>query len=137
MRSACAAPPLRNGPARAPKSRATVQAYTDGVNAVIANQVRARPPEMLILGVPLQPWDPVDSLAWSIMMAYDLGGNWSAEMLRLRMALKLPVERINELMPPYPGREGAAHGRLSRRCTAPSSSTPAPPPRRSTCSSSA
>jgi penicillin G amidase len=83
--------------------RATVQAYTDGINAVIAQHVRARPPEMLILGVPLQPWEPVDSLAWSIMMAYDLGGNWSAEMLRLRLALKLPVERIDELMPPYPG----------------------------------
>jgi penicillin amidase len=78
------------------------------VNAVIASHVRARPPEMLILGVPLQPWDPVDSLAWSIMMAYDLGANWSAEMLRLRMALKLPVERISELMPPYPGEKPLA-----------------------------
>ena len=85
------------------ESRTTVQAYTDGVNAFIANHARARPPEMLILGVPLQPWDPVDSLAWSIMMAYDLGGNWSGEVLRLRMALKLPAERIHELMPPYPG----------------------------------
>jgi penicillin G amidase len=85
------------------ETRATVQAYTDGVNAVIASHTRARPPEMLILGVPLQPWEPVDSLAWSIMMAYDLGANWNAEMLRLRMALKLPVERISQLMPPYPG----------------------------------
>jgi penicillin amidase len=85
------------------ESRATVQAYTDGVNAFIAGHARARPPEMLILCVPLQPWDPVDTLAWSIMMAYDLGHNWSAELLRLRMALKLPVERIHELWPPYPG----------------------------------
>ena len=85
------------------ESRATVQAYTDGVNAFIAGHARARPPEMLILGVPLQPWDPVDSLAWSIMMAYDLGHNWSAELLRLRLALKLPLQRIHELMPPYPG----------------------------------
>ena len=85
------------------ESRTTVQAYTDGVNAFIANHARARPPEMLILGVPLQPWEPVDSLAWSIMMAYDLGGNWSGELLRLRIALKLSAERIHELMPPYPG----------------------------------
>ncbi len=85
------------------ESRAVVQAYTDGINAVINNHVRARPPEMLILGVPLQPWEPVDSLAWSIMMAYDLGHNWNAELLRLRLALKLPAARIGELMPPYPG----------------------------------
>ncbi|HEX6721428.1 MAG TPA: penicillin acylase family protein, partial [Burkholderiaceae bacterium] len=85
------------------ESRATVQAYTDGVNACIAEHARARPPEMLILGVPLQPWDPVDSLAWSIMMAYDLGHNWSAELLRLRLALRLPLQRVHELWPPYPG----------------------------------
>jgi len=85
------------------ESRAAVQAYTDGINAVIATQLHARPPEMLILGVRPQPWEPVDSLAWSIMMAYDLGANWSTELLRLRLALRLPVERINELLPPYPG----------------------------------
>ncbi len=85
------------------ESRATVQAYTDGVNAFIAGHARARPPEMWILGVPLQPWEPVDSLAWSIMMAYDLGHNWSAELLRLRMALKLPLQRVHDLWPPYPG----------------------------------
>ncbi|HEY6512871.1 MAG TPA: penicillin acylase family protein [Burkholderiaceae bacterium] len=86
-----------------PESRAVVQAYTDGINAVIATQLHARPPEMLILGVRPQPWEPVDSLAWSIMMAYDLGANWSTELLRLRLALRLPVERINEVLPPYPG----------------------------------
>jgi len=86
-----------------PDARAAVQAYTDGVNAVITTQLHARPPEMVILGIQPQPWDPVDSLAWSIMMAYDLGANWSTELLRLRLALRLPVERINEVFPPYPG----------------------------------
>jgi penicillin amidase len=86
-----------------PESRAIVQAYTDGINAVITSQVRARPPEMLLTGVPLQPWEPVDTVAWSIMMAYDLGGNWATELLRLRLALRLPVDRINQLLPPYPG----------------------------------
>lgn len=85
------------------ESRAAVQAYTDGINAVIATQLRVRPPEMLVLGVHPEPWDPVDSLAWSIMMAYDLGANWSTELLRLRLALRLPVARINEVLPPYPG----------------------------------
>ena len=84
-------------------SRAAVQAYTDGINAVIGSVLRARPPEFVLLGVTPEPWDPVDSLAWSIMMAWDLGGNWSTELLRLRLALQMPVARINALLPPYPG----------------------------------
>ena len=84
-------------------SRAVVLAYTKGVNAVIATALQARPPEFVILGVQPEPWDPVDTLAWAIMMAWDLGGNWTSELLRLRLALQMPVARINELMPPYPG----------------------------------
>ena len=89
-------------------ARAALRAYADGVNAVITTQLHARPPEMLILGVQPQPWDPVDSIAWSIMMAYDLGANWSTELLRLRLALRMPVQRINELLPPYPGEQPLA-----------------------------
>ncbi len=84
-------------------SRAAVLAYTEGINAYLRHAMKARPPEMVLLGVQPEPWTPEDSLAWAIMMAWDLGGNWSAELLRMRLALKLPVERINELLPPYPG----------------------------------
>ena len=84
-------------------SRALLQTYADGVNAVLQTQLRALPPEFLLLGIEPEPWEPVDSLAWSIMMSWDLGGNWSKELLRLRLALVLPVSRINELLPPYPG----------------------------------
>jgi penicillin amidase len=37
------------------------------------------------------------------MMAWDLGGNWGSELLRLRLALRMPVERIRQVLPPYPG----------------------------------
>lgn len=84
-------------------SKAAVQAYTDGINAVLRHELRARPPEYVLLGIHPEPWEPVDSLAWAIMMAWDLGGNWSAELLRLRLALQLPVNRIETLLPPYPG----------------------------------
>ena len=83
-------------------SRALLQAYTDGVNAVIST-LRARPPEFVILGLQPEPWSPEDSLAWAIMMAWDLGANWQSELIRLRLSLKLPKERIDQLMPPYPG----------------------------------
>ena len=84
-------------------SKDVVLAYTAGINAVLAQALRARPPEFVILGIQPEPWDPVDTLAWAIMMAWDLGGNWTTELLRLRLALTMPVERINGLLPPYPG----------------------------------
>ena len=83
-------------------ARAAVLAYTAGINA-FAGHMRARPPEFLILGLHPEPWTPEDTLAWGIMMAWDLGGNWTNELLRMRLALTLPVARINELLPPYPG----------------------------------
>jgi penicillin G amidase len=85
------------------ESKRVLQAYAGGVNAWQREHLQARPPEMLMLGVPVEDWTPVDSLAWAIMMAWDLGGNWSTELLRARLALTLPVARINELLPPYPG----------------------------------
>ncbi|MCX7166825.1 MAG: penicillin acylase family protein [Rhodocyclales bacterium] len=86
-----------------PDARAAVLAYTAGINAFISDHLRARPPEFLILGLKPEPWTPEDSLAWGIMMAWDLGGNWGNELLRMRLALALPVARIDQLMPPYPG----------------------------------
>ena len=85
------------------ESRAALQAYADGINAFVRQQMRARPPEFLILGIQPEPWTPQDSLGWALMMAWDLGGNWSSELLRLRLALRVPVDRINQLLPPYPG----------------------------------
>ena len=83
--------------------RELLLAYAKGINAVLREQMGARPPEFLLLGLNPDDWDPVDSLAWGIMMAWDLGGNWSSELLRLRLALQMPVERIQQLLPPYPG----------------------------------
>lgn len=85
------------------ESRRLLEAYAEGINAWQRGHLRARPPEMLLLGVPVEDWTPVDSLAWALMMAWDLGGNWSTELLRARLALTLPVARIDELLPPYPG----------------------------------
>jgi penicillin G amidase len=84
------------------ESREVVQAYTAGINDTIA-VTKSRPPEMVILGLRDEPWTPPDTLAWLIMMAWDLGGNWSNELLRMRLATKLPTQRVHELVPPYPG----------------------------------
>lgn len=85
-----------------PAAKQALLAYTAGVNAALG-QLRARPLEFVILGLQPEPWTPADSLAWAIMMGVDLGGNWQTEVLRLRLSLKLPKERIDQLMPPYAG----------------------------------
>lgn len=87
-----------------PVARDAVIAYAKGVNAGWRSQ--ARPPEMLILGLQFEEWTPVDTMAWALMMAWDLATNWNQELLRLRLALQLPgasLERIHELLPPYAG----------------------------------
>jgi penicillin amidase len=86
----------------APASREALVAYTAGINAVIGT-LKARPPEFMILGLQPAPWTPEDSLGWAIMMAWDLGANWQTELIRLRLALKLPKDRIDQLLPPYAG----------------------------------
>ena len=90
--------------------RAAVLAYTAGINACLQGSMKARPPEFVLLRLQPEAWTPEDTLAWAIMMAWDLGGNWSTELQRMRLALKLPVARINELIPPYPGDPPRATG---------------------------
>lgn len=85
------------------ESRLALEAYAAGINAVLRQGLKARPPEFWLLGVQPEDWTPVDSLAWSIMMAWDLGANWSTELLRLRLAQKMPKERIDQLLPPPEG----------------------------------
>ncbi len=87
-----------------PQSRELLLAYAAGVNEAVA-RTRVWPPEFLVLGIRPEPWTPVDSLAWSLMMAWDLGGNWTTEMMRLRLSAVLEVPRIDELLPAYPGDE--------------------------------
>uniref|UniRef100_UPI00179B5D89 penicillin acylase family protein n=1 Tax=Methylibium sp. TaxID=2067992 RepID=UPI00179B5D89 len=91
-----------------PAVRAMLNAYAAGINAYLADHVRALPPEFLLLGLKPEAWSPVDSLAWSILMAWDMGGNSGSELLRMRLALNMPVERIQQLLPPYPGDEPLA-----------------------------
>ena len=87
----------------APEARTVVTAYAQGINQALEKLDQALPPEFLLLGVRPEPWQPEDSLGWATMMAWDLGGNWNTELLRLRLAMQLPKSRIDELLPPYPG----------------------------------
>jgi penicillin amidase len=84
------------------ESRRQLDAYAAGVNAFLATGP-VLPPEFWILRTAPEPWTAVDSLVWVKMMAWDLGQNWRDELLRMRLAKTLPVARIQEFLPPYPG----------------------------------
>lgn len=92
-----------------PTARSYLQAYTAGVNAYIEQQgspsrmgleyavlARSAP------GYQVEPWDPVDSLAWLKAMAWDLRGNYTEELARGRLVGQVSLAQLDELYPDYP-----------------------------------
>jgi penicillin amidase len=84
------------------QTRRVLDAYSAGVNAYLASDP-VLPPEFFILRHRPEPWTAVDSIAWLKMMSWDLSGNWRSELLRLRLAKRVPTARLQEFLPPYPG----------------------------------
>jgi penicillin G amidase len=88
-------------------SRAYFDAYTEGVNAYLAE--RSGPDlslEYAVLGLQNpgyspEPWTPVDSIAWMKAMAWDLRSNLGDEMDRALLATALPMEEVARLHPGY------------------------------------
>ena len=79
-----------------------VNAYVAGVNAFISTHHGARlPPEFTLLRFEPEPWTPEDVLVWVKMMAWDLSGNYSFELLRHDLIKAVGEERMHQLMPPY------------------------------------
>jgi penicillin amidase len=79
-----------------------LEAYSAGVNAFIDGHRGNLPLEFTILGFEPVPWTPADSIVWAKVMAWDLGGNWEAELLRAKLIEAVGEERAAELAPPYP-----------------------------------
>lgn len=92
-----------------PEVRSLLEAYADGVNAYLATQSPSDLSfeysiiELTSHGYTPEPWTPAQSLAWGKVMAWDLGGNHSAEIERALLLGVLPLERVDQLFPPYPG----------------------------------
>ncbi|MBW4696859.1 MAG: penicillin acylase family protein [Aphanocapsa lilacina HA4352-LM1] len=85
-----------------PATRRLIEAYTAGINAFIAShRGRRLPVEFALLGFEPEPWKPEDVVVWSKIMALNLGGNWSDEILRSELAARLGPERAARLLPAY------------------------------------
>jgi len=83
-------------------TRARLDAYAAGINQFLATS-SARPIEFRLLRVGAAPFDAVDCLVWSKMMAWDLASaNSSNEIRRARFVAAVGPERAAELLPPVP-----------------------------------
>nr|WP_281495955.1 penicillin acylase family protein [Marivita sp. S6314] len=90
-----------------------LEAYSAGVNARITeinrDSLGRGAPEFFVFNAPLAPWQPADSLALVKLMALQLSGHLSEEVLRARTSLLLPDEnRLADLLPDIPGQGVAA-----------------------------
>ena len=75
-----------------------VNAYVAGVNAFIASHHGAGlPPEFTMLRFEPEPWTGVDVVVWVKMMAWDLSGNYSFELLRRDLVKAVGEERMRGL----------------------------------------
>ena len=88
-------------PALSNEAKASLTAYTAGINAVIAER-RNLPPEFHIMQVEPQPWTEIDSLAWIKVFAFNLGGNFRTEMSRFLARQALPADQAATFFPDYP-----------------------------------
>ncbi len=79
-----------------------LEAYAAGVNAFI-DRDPVLPVEFQVFRIKPGRWKPADTMEWLLVMAWDLSGNWRAELARMRFSAKLGPERANEIIAPYPG----------------------------------
>ena len=90
------------------RTRSYYDAYAEGVNAYLADRSGSEVSlEYAVLGLQnseyeIEPWTPVDSIAWLKAMAWDLRSNIEDETARALLAQTHTPEQIAELYPGYP-----------------------------------
>ncbi|MEA2646192.1 MAG: penicillin amidase, partial [Chloroflexota bacterium] len=80
--------------------RPLLLAYTDGVNAAMADRPLAA--EFTILRHRPEPWRPEDTIACGRLLAFSQSGNWEAQLVRARLLKELGPEAMADLEPRYP-----------------------------------
>lgn len=89
-------------------TRKNLQAYAEGVNAYLAtHRGSALSLEYAILKLTNpnyqpSPWEPIHTITWGKVMAYDLGRNLEREIERTVLLQTLPLSKVESLFPPYP-----------------------------------
>ncbi|MFC8274410.1 penicillin acylase family protein [Streptomyces sp. NPDC057271] len=89
------------------ETKKNLQAYAEGVNAYLKGKDSADVSvEYAALAFSndyaIEPWTPVDSVAWLKAMAWDLRGNMQDEIDRSLLTSRLSARQIQDLYPGYP-----------------------------------
>jgi penicillin amidase len=90
------------------RDQAALRSYADGVNAYLAERSgSALSLEYAVLtlqtqGYTPEPWEPIDTLTWARMMAWELRSNMEQEIWRAIWAGEVGVERAERLFPDFP-----------------------------------
>ncbi|WP_045389493.1 penicillin acylase family protein [Falsirhodobacter sp. alg1] len=92
--------------AQDPATRAALQAYADGVNdwiRQINEGARGRgAPQFFLFSSDIAAWQPADSIAILKLLALQMSDKMANEVLRARMSLILPPERLRDILPDDP-----------------------------------
>lgn len=93
--------------AESPETMAVLNAYSEGVNAYIAENGDNFSLNRTILGAvnepwEIEPWQPIHTIAWGLAMAHDLGGNYADELDRANLIATIGEASTDTLLPGYP-----------------------------------
>lgn len=87
-------------------TKAALEAYSAGVNAwlrVVQQEALGRgAPEFFLFNRSIAPWSPADSIAIQKLMALQLTDKAERETLRAALSLRLPPERLRDILPESP-----------------------------------
>lgn len=85
-----------------PQMKRFIEAYVAGINAFVgAHHGGELPVEFTLLGFEPEPWQPVDVMVWQKVLALNLNGAGSDELLRSRLIARVGTERAAQLFPAY------------------------------------
>ena len=88
--------------AQDPETQAMLEAYAAGVNAWLAEvnegALGRGAPEFFLFEPSVAPWRPADSIAVGKLMGVQLASHLEAEVLRARLSMLLPPDRLADIM---------------------------------------
>jgi penicillin amidase len=91
----------------APEFLAILEAYSAGVNAYIDAHRGALSLNYTILNLvadpwQIEPWEPIDTVSWGVVMSDVLTRDWPGEVRRLELIKGIGEGTVSELLPLYP-----------------------------------
>lgn len=84
------------------ETRMLAGAYCAGVNDYLKQNKDNLPPEFILLDYIPEDWRPVDAIAISKLIAWELSGNMDTELLLGALVDEVGMEKAAELFPSYP-----------------------------------